>query len=473
MAAAAEFCLASRTPSMLFAGRPLVPVAASRTYDDLDVGQLRRREEWPRLAAVIRGVMDSGIPAEMEIGGQADAARTIRVHCAPVVGCDAVLVWLNGPRLADIEVRRAAERTIAAKSRFLAAASHDLRQPFQAMRLFHSILADQPLGAEGRRAVTMLGQAMESGEQLLDALLDISTLEAGTVQPKPAEFDLAHMVARVADEFRGQAEAKGLCLRTRTPSAKVCTDPILVERIVRNLLANAISFTRKGGVLIAVRPSRTAARVEVWDTGFGIPEHQLATVFEEFHQLENPERDKSRGLGLGLAIVKRLAGLLDLPVDVRSQPGRGTVFTVGVPLLGGDAGAGEEAEAEAPMDATDRTILVVEDDGMVLMGLTMILETWGMKVLAAEDMAQVIEKLDQGRPQVILSDLRLRAGLSGFDVVDRVRAMLGDPVPAVILTGETGKQELEEGRRRQLTFLHKPIQPDMLREAIGSALPRM
>lgn len=469
--AAVDMCRASSTPCLVFGVPAFERLAASASYLDRMDGQepLDARPDWHRVVAALDLVASSGLPAELELDGGSMIDGMLRLNCAPVAGpsgVEAVLVWFHGPRLADEEVRATARRAVAAKSRFLAAASHDLRQPFQAMRFFHSVLAEHVTHPAGRRASDMLGRSLTSGEQLLNALLDISTLDADTVQVRSECFDLAQMVERLTAEFRPEAQAKGLSFRAHSPSLMVNSDPLLVERIIRNLIANAIHYTRRGGVLVGVRRRAGAARIEVWDTGSGIPQDQLAEIFEEFHQLHNPERDRARGLGLGLAIVRRLSRLLATPIEVHSRLGCGSVFSVTLPRDDGPRAAGPGMEGEKAMDVDSRTVLVVEDDTMVLMGLQMILETWGFTVLPAEDMAQVLQRLDEGRPDLILSDLRLRAGLTGFEVVERVRAMLGNEVPAIILTGETGKAELAEGQRRNLTFLHKPIQAEPLKAAI-------
>ncbi|HLO76202.1 MAG TPA: hybrid sensor histidine kinase/response regulator [Magnetospirillum sp.] len=471
---ASDLCRSSKTPCVVLSLPDLVDLGHSDSYAEgaARSAPLYRRRDWPELAASIRQVGSSGVPAEREIPGESFVDGIMRLHLAPVAGSggpEAVMVWLDGPRLADEEVRTAAKQAVAAKSRFLAAASHDLRQPFQAMRFFHSVLADYATHPAAKRASDMLERALTSGEQLLNALLDISTLDAGTVQVSRRKFSLGESLDQLAAEYRPIAEAKGLCLRLHRPEVMVESDPLLVARIMRNLLANAIHYTRRGGVLLSARRRDGHMRIEVWDTGFGIPEQHLAEIFEEFHQLENPERDRTRGLGLGLAIVRRLSRLLGTNVNVHSRLGRGSVFWLTLPLAQQPVLADTKTIGEMPMPVTTRTILVVEDDPMVLMGLQMILETWGMSVLAAEDMSQVLQRLDEGKPDLILSDLRLRAGLTGFEVVERVRAILGKEVPAIILTGETGKSELAEGQRRNLTFLHKPIQADPLKAAITAA----
>jgi signal transduction histidine kinase/CheY-like chemotaxis protein len=474
IALASAVCRDSRGVCLLFGFPELTQLAHSAAYAEHAalVCPLEQVAEWSRIVDAIVAVAADGIPTETEIAVGGGASGIIRLHLAPVMTgpqVGAVLVWLDGPRLAAQEVRAEAERTVAAKSRFLAAASHDLRQPFQAMRFFHSVLADHVHDPSARRAAEMLGKALSSGEQLLNALLDISTLDAGTVRVRPKIFNIGRLTEEIAAEFGPQAKAKGLDFRLHPRDIEVTSDPILVERIIRNLLANAVHYTRQGGILVGVRCRGDRALVEVWDTGFGIPEDQLGAIFEEFHQLENLERDRAGGLGLGLAIVARLARLLAVPIAVRSRLGLGSVFSVALSLAGKSTRSGGEERGEVSMDVGHRTILVVDDDSMVLTGLQMVLETWGLTVLAAQDLSQVLECIDQDRPDVILSDLRLRGGLTGFDVVDRVRAILGAEVPAIILTGETGKAELAEGQRRKLAFLHKPVQAEPLKQAIARA----
>nr|WP_282184026.1 hybrid sensor histidine kinase/response regulator [Azospirillum sp. OGB3] len=370
-------------------------------------------------------------------------------------------------------MRAEIERTTAARSRFLASASHDLRQPFQAMRLFLDALCSQISDEKALSTAEMLGNAMTAGERLLNALLDISTLDAGTVTPDPQPVALDELLGQLVEEFRPQSEEKGLRLRARLCPGAVETDPVLFGRVMRNLLTNAIRYTRHGGLLLAMRRRGNRWRIDVWDTGFGIPEEQLTAIFDEFHQLQNPNRDPTRGLGLGLAIVRRLAELLGLQVEVRSRIGRGTVFSVSLeaasPLAAPPPShtAVPTTTAAAP-PLTGMTVLAVDDEAMVLTGLQMILESWGCTVAAASDMREVFAVLDglPDAPSVILTDLRLPGKVSGFDVIDRVRRLYGREIPAVVLSGETAQSALLEGQRRGCSFLHKPLHPGDLRQVL-------
>jgi signal transduction histidine kinase len=254
---------------------------------------------------------------------------------------------LTDQALTNIEYRERleAERTVAemakdradranlAKSKFLAAASHDLRQPFQAMALYLSILESRMVDPFGQKAVAGLGSAITAGQDLLNALLDISTLEAGVTMPSLEVVSLESLFPSLTSEFLGFATKQGIALRCVATSAQVYTDPVLFGRMLRNLLSNALKYTRTGKVLLGCRRSGNSVRVEVWDTGQGVPSERQEEIWEEFIQLHNPARDRSRGLGLGLAIVAKTGKLLGHPVGIRSNPGKGSVFYVTLPAV--------------------------------------------------------------------------------------------------------------------------------------------
>lgn len=251
------------------------------------------------------------------------------------------LVLSEYARLQKI-AKEEAERANRAKSSFLAAASHDLRQPFQAMHLYHAVLAGHDVDARARQAIDGLRQAMEAGEELLQALLDVSSFEAGTVRPAIVTFPVGEVIADVTAEYRDIAAQHGIDLRTRASGALVASDRVLLKRMIRNLVHNALRYTRCGGILIGCRRRGDAVLVQVWDTGIGIAEPHLTMIFEDFYQVDNPSRDRNRGLGLGLSIVQRTGQLLGHKVSVASRPGRGSVFTIAVPLM-----ASADAEAFA------------------------------------------------------------------------------------------------------------------------------
>lgn len=436
------------------------------------------REAWPPLESIAR-LLTAGGGVAPEEGLAVDmplpkAQPPLRLRVLPIVeGGRAVAVLALGDGSAAVraaeDMRAEIERAAAAKSRFLASASHDLRQPFQAMRLFLEVLQAQISEDKARQTAVLLSNAMSAGEKLLNALLDISTLDAGTVKANPNVFGLDELLKRLADEFRPQALEKGLRLKVRLFPALVRTDPVLLERIVRNLLSNAIRYTRHGKVLLAMRRRAGKVRIEVWDTGFGIPETQIEAIFDEFHQLENPSRDPNHGLGLGLAIVRRLAALLRTPVEVRSRLGRGSIFAVTLEPTEPEQRIGSEESRQADGPLAGLRVLAVDDDGMVLSGLVLSLEGWGCTVVSAADIREVFVRLDalDGPPDVILTDLRLPGNVTGFDVIERVCRLYGKHIPAIVLTGETGQAELTEGLRRRVSFLHKPLHPLELKRVLG------
>ncbi|WP_448207191.1 hybrid sensor histidine kinase/response regulator [Azospirillum sp. sgz302134] len=446
---------------------------------------------WPSVAAAVKplfaavgdgdGDGEDGVPCTLT--PRAGGAGPIGFRAVPLtdggrtVGVLAIAAQPLPDYKATARMERAMraeiERTTAARSRFLASASHDLRQPFQAMRLFLDALCSQISDGKALHTAEMLGNAMTAGERLLNALLDISTLDAGTVKPDVKTVALDELLGQLVEEFRPQSTEKGLRLRARLRPGMAETDPVLFGRIMRNLLSNAIRYTQRGGLLLAMRRRAGRWRIEVWDTGFGIPDEQLGAIFDEFHQLQNPNRDPTRGLGLGLAIVRRLSDLLGTEVEVRSRVGRGTVFAVTIDGTAAEPAAPEPepappAASAKPANASPlagMTVLAVDDEAMVLTGLQMILESWGCTVAAAGDMREVFAVLDglPEPPAVILTDLRLPGTVSGFDVIDRVRRLYGKDIPAVVLSGETAQSALLEGQRRGCSFLHKPLHPGELK----------
>jgi signal transduction histidine kinase/CheY-like chemotaxis protein len=449
VAAMAQRITGWAAPTVVYAlpGPTLVggnPAFRARLADD---AALERRPDWTRLRAALIQVGRTGAPAEMRTDDDG-----LAVHMAPVVGdagaVRAVVAWID----AAAEASRC--------HRVLSAASHDLRQPFQAMRFFHSVLDSQMRETKPRQTLSLMGRALASGERLLDGLIDITRLDTGTVAVQRRPVAVAGLLDGLMHEFQPQAAARRLKLHARPIEAEVDTDPALVERLLRQLLSNALRFTERGGVLVGARRRGEQVRVEVWDTGPGIASDRLDTIFNDFAQYSP---GPGGGPGLGLGIVRRLARLLDASVTVRSKPGAGSVFAVSLPAARAPA-----REAPAPT-LEGATVLVVDDDPMVLTALDLMLASWGIRVLAAADMDDALTRLGQAEPDLVLADLRLR-GCSGFEVVDRVRSRLRRQVPALMLTGETGGDEAVEGQRRGIAFLHKPIQGGPLKEAIAGAM---
>ena len=374
------------------------------------------------------------------------------------------------------ERKDSAERANLAKSRFLAAASHDLRQPMHALGLFLQALRQGKLGERERKLVDNIGESFDAMDGLFNALLDISRLDAGVVEPRAVSFPVARLLDRMRNEYGPQAARKGLALTVHPCRAFARSDPVLLEEIVGNLLSNAIRYTAAGRVVLGCRRAGEGhLRIEVWDTGRGIPPDKLREVFREFIQLDNPERDREKGLGLGLAIVERLSELMGHLVDVRSTLGRGSVFRVTVPVGETDdaklAERAEEAFGFASFDG--RFAVIVDDDRKVLEAMEVMLSGWGFEVAAADSGAFVLARLASAarRPDLILCDYRLRNGESGIEVIRAIRDEFNAEIPAALITGDTGPERLKEARASGLPLLHKPVKASRMR-ALATQLLR-
>lgn len=358
------------------------------------------------------------------------------------------------------EARAEAERANQAKSRFLAAASHDLRQPLQSMFLFASALHPHVAHPKGIEALGRIERGLDILKGLLDSLLDLSRLDVNVIEPRIAVVPLQPMLDDIVAQYRRVAASKGIALRCGPlADVPVCSDPTLLGRMLRNLVENAIRYTDHGHVQLACRLHGDVVTIAVEDTGIGIAADQLGRIFEEFHQVGNPERDKARGLGLGLAIVQRLSMVLGHPVDVRSTLGSGSVFSVAVPVA--PAGAALPA-AEAPVQAArgdlGRTVVVVDDDPMVLLALSTIFEAWGYGVIMAGSEDEAVEQLHaEAPPHLIVADYRLRSGRVGTDAIKSVRTNCGMQVPSILLTGETGSECVVAAEALGAMVLHKPV----------------
>lgn len=374
--------------------------------------------------------------------------------------------------------KEAAEHANMAKSYFLASASHDLRQPLHALGLLVSALARSAVAKIEPKLIAQVESAVGSLQHLLDAILDISRLDGGNVVPQVSTFPLGRILYRLARDFSPLAEQKGLELRLRRTKARVRSDPQIIERILLNLVANALRYTRTGGVLVGCRRRQEAMRVEVWDTGEGIPEHAREKIFEEYVQLENPERDGAKGLGLGLAICHRLAALLGMPIGVRSWPGRGSVFWFELPLINEVAQTPSPHQAAvATVEAAPEaarivgTILVVEEDELVRSGMEQNIRAWGGHVLLA---ANRDEALQCCRQSAVLPDLaicpgRLSDQVRGIDLAEELRRELG-PISILLVSTETSEEERFAARDAGFPMLKKPVPPARLRAAVQQLL---
>jgi two-component system, sensor histidine kinase len=364
-----------------------------------------------------------------------------------------------------------AQQANLAKSKFLAAASHDLRQPIHAQGLFLEILARSHLSPSQHDVVANARATWQASSEMLDALLDFSRIEAGVVEPQVRPFRLQPLLQKIEDELAPQADAKGIIYRSRETPAAVLSDPVLVELIVRNLVSNAIRYTGRGGVLVGCRARGNDVRLEVWDTGSGIEASQHHEIFLEFHQLGNPERDRRKGLGLGLPIAQGLARTLGHELSLGSQPGRGSVFRLAMPVARVPvvAGAGLEVSPNV-MGALNVRVLVIDDDDAVRSGMLQLLRHWGCECHGAESIEEALASARVHPPDLVISDYRLRELRTGGEAIAELRAELGARLPAVLITGDTAPERLREARSLGIPLLHKPVSPAQLHRRLVSVL---
>jgi signal transduction histidine kinase len=361
------------------------------------------------------------------------------------------------------EQKNIAEQANVAKSRFLAAASHDLRQPLHALGLFVAALNEPSARDERGGLVLSINRSLHALEGLFNALLDISKLDAGVVKPEVRDVLLTPLLDRLSMEYEPQAHAKGLRWGYNKTHAAVRTDIALLETVLRNLIGNAIRYTRQGEIRLTCAIRDGHARVEIADTGIGIPPERQQEVFREFVQLHNPERDRAKGLGLGLAIVDRLTKLLAHPLELRSGP-EGSVFVLELPV-------GDMHLAEATVEAATDTsryetaplrVLVIEDEVDARQALVTLLEQWGHEVVAvtSQDEAAAVPG---PAPDTIIADYRLREESTGSEAIRRVQEVRGVAIPALIITGDTAPERLRQAQQSGFALLHKPVSPGKLR----------
>ncbi len=365
--------------------------------------------------------------------------------------------------------QEAAERASLDKSRFLAAASHDLRQPTHALNLFVGALRGVPMAQEGREIVSHIEALTDALDKLFAALLDISKLDAGIVEVHRHAFEINIILSRVCADFSRDASAKGLVLKYVPSRAVVNSDPVLVERIARNLISNAVRYTDTGKIIVGCRQRGAGIAMQVWDTGAGIaPAHQ-ELIFQEYYQVGNPERNREKGLGLGLAIVRRLAHLLESTITLRSVPTRGSCFEV---LL-------ERAEfstfspISVEVDQIDVAhgnafIVVIDDEQAIRTGMSILLSSWGYDVIVAGSADEAITMLSAKwqRPDLLICDFRLRGEETGVDAIHRLCTEYNDTIPAMLISGDTAANRLIEAQSNDLLILHKPVSNMALKTAI-------
>ncbi|MEZ0469740.1 ATP-binding protein [Luteimonas salinilitoris] len=369
-----------------------------------------------------------------------------------------------------------------ARARFLAAASHDLRQPLYALTLFSSALKAGETDPARLTRASHIQECVTTLDGLFSELLDLSRLESGTMQPSPSDFPLDPLLEEVNRTFRMIAEKRELRLVLRKTDAWVHTDRTMLARIVNNLVSNALRYTERGGVLVGARAAGAGhVRVEVWDTGPGIAAEHQARVFEEFFQVETerPDREhREHGMGLGLATAHRLAHLLGSELELRSRLRLGSVFSVTVSRAHAEARArAGDVPTEAPLDASGLRVLVIDDEPAILEGMRVLMHSWDCDMRAAEDAEQALAAVrDWGPPDIVLSDLKLARGRTGLDALRRLEAHYGvaegasPPFARLLITGETKGERLQEANAARIPVLHKPVPPERLREAMIAAI---
>jgi signal transduction histidine kinase/CheY-like chemotaxis protein len=357
-----------------------------------------------------------------------------------------------------------------AKTRFLAAASHDLRQPLHTIGLLVAALSLRPIEGRDREVVDLLSQVTVALSEQLDQLLDISKLDAGVVQPTHKLVDLGELLRMHHAEMRGAIEFRGMSAEIHAPPGVRCwTDPALLLRVLRNLTENAIKFTAAGSITLRLAVEQDCAVVTVEDTGRGIPAHEQAMVFEEFYQVDNPERDRAKGFGLGLSIVRRLCALLDIRVELQSEVGRGTCVTLRLPLHPAGTALPTAPEPTRARDFAGCNVLVVDDERSVRMGMRILLEELGCRCLEAASADEALQQARLHRPDVILADLRLRNGETGIAAIRRVVDAIG-PTPALLVSGDTAPDRLKEADRAGIRLLHKPLALPALQSELSRLL---
>jgi two-component system, chemotaxis family, CheB/CheR fusion protein len=425
------------------------------------------------LADDARAVLSSLAPIEREIETRSDMwfMRRIlpyRAHDNKVEGVVITFTDISERKAikkALEEAKQAADFANVAKSRFLAAASHDLRQPLQTLTLLQALLARAVDGEKAPKLVARLGETLGAMTGMLNTLLDINQIEAGIVRAMPVSFPINDILEPLRDEFTYLAQARNLSLRVVPCSLHVHSDPSLLEQVMRNLISNALKYTKHGKVLIGCRRRRGAISIEIWDTGIGMPNDELQAIFDEYHQLDNEARERNRGLGLGLSIVKRLVKLLDHRIHVRSRLGMGSVFAleVMVPIEGAALPSTAPGMAEALVAAREQrhggSILVVEDDPDIRELVELLLVNEGHQVKSAVDGYEAIELVAGGKidPALVLADFNLPKGMNGLQVAAKLREKLGRAVPVIILTGDISTATMLDIDRQQCVQMNKPV----------------
>jgi two-component system, chemotaxis family, CheB/CheR fusion protein len=435
-----------------------------------------------------QSVLKRQTPVEREIEGHSGAwfVRRIMPYRASDERTEGVVITYEDVterrRTAEAltAAKRQAELASIAKTRFLAAASHDLRQPLQTLSLLQGLLEKRVVGEKAQQLVGRIDDALGAMTGMLNTLLDINRIEVGAVKAEAADFRVNDLFERVKEELTYHAQAAGLAFRVVPCALSIRSDPRLLEQMIRNLISNALKYTQRGGVLLGCRRRVGKLRIEIWDTGIGIPESELQAIFEEYHQLDNPARQRSHGLGLGLSIVKSLGELLHHPIRVRSLQGKGSVFSIEVPLTPGGHIPAPDLDLRATDDASTRAapragaILIIEDDPEVREHLKLFLDDEGYLTSTAVDGHAALAWLVRGsmRPDLVLADYNLPNGMNGVQVSQKLRQELDRRIPFIILTGDISTETLRDIALHDCVHLNKPVKLKDLTRAIEKLLSK-
>jgi len=377
-------------------------------------------------------------------------------------------LWEQGEGLQN--AKSDAERANKAKSVFLASASHDLRQPLNAMQMYIAALQSKVKDKEILRIIEDINSVSISTARLLNALLDVSELEVGAIKPRHEIFSVNNILISIFQSFLPLAKDKELDFRIVPSSLYVESDPALLERILGNFMSNAIRYTDKGSVLIGCRRKGSEVSIEVWDTGCGISDDQMSLIYEDFYQVENKERDRGKGLGLGLALAKRLSDSLDHKIDSKSSLGRGSCFSVRVDLAENKADTNQDEIFMNIMNLSGINILLIEDDIDVLKATKQLLESWGCNVKTARNKDEVMNLIKEDpykNPDIILADNRLPGDASGIDITYLIQEKLQTSIPCVIMTGDVERSHVQGIIDQGFPVLLKPIQPAKFRAMLS------
>jgi two-component system CheB/CheR fusion protein len=433
-------------------------------------------------------VLKGHAPVEREVKGQVGYwfVRRILPYRASDNKTEGVVITYDDVteqhRTADalVAAKRQAELASIAKSRFLSAASHDLRQPLQTLALLQGLLAKRVVGEKAEKLVAGIDEALGAMTGMLNTLLDINRIEVGAVSAEISDFPVSDLFDRLRDELTYHAQAAGLVLRVMPCALSIRSDPRLLEQVIRNLLSNALKYTLRGKVLVGCRRRQDTLRIEIWDTGIGIPESEMQAIFEEYHQLDNPARQRSHGLGLGLSIVKSLGGLLGHPVRVRSRHGKGSVFSIEVPVTPGDAASSLDHRPHradhtfAQPSPRAASILIIEDDPEVREHLELVLTEEGYNLSTAIDGPAALELMARGTalPDLVLADYNLPGGMNGVQVALKLRQEFKRDIPFIVLTGDISTVTLRDIALHECAHLNKPVKLIELTQTIEKLLAK-